>query len=250
MDESDQWGLVSQHRNALGLYNASGEYIAKLNPSTKLPEITMFSQRAIDVCEKIIALQADKQITINADDYMSKYPNDGVWDNMQLVVFNTNRALFYYAGMNRVTLLRDMETDFGIIPAPKFDEQQDGYYPAVDMWCMSSVGIPVTVSNRERTGIILEALAAESQYTLLPAYYDISLKTKFARDDESQEMLDLIFSSRLYDIGQVYNWGSAESFFTTLNSGKNTIASYWDKNESKITTAMNKTIDKITSIEQ
>ncbi|MCL2771868.1 MAG: extracellular solute-binding protein [Oscillospiraceae bacterium] len=250
MDQTDQWGLVSQYRNAMAFYNGAGEYIAKVNQSTGEPELTMFSQRAVDICDKILQLQSDKQITINADDYASKYPNDTVWDGMQLVVFNTNRAMFYYAGMNRVTLLRDMATDFGIIPPPKYDEQQDGYYPSVEVGCTSSVAIPVTVTDKDRTGIILEALTAESQYTLLPAYYDISLKTKFARDNESQEMLDLIFASRLYDIAQVYNWGNVTDFFNSLNKGTNTMASYWDKNEAKITTAMEKTIAQFDQIQQ
>ncbi|MCL2816478.1 MAG: extracellular solute-binding protein [Oscillospiraceae bacterium] len=251
MDDEDQWGLVSQYRNSEAFYNGAGEYVAKVNPATGEPEITMFSERAIEICEKIFDLQADKNITINADEYNSKYPNNTVWDGMQLVVFNTNRALFYYAGMNRVTLLRDMETDFGIIPPPKYNKDQNDYYPSVEVGCTSSVAIPVTVTDKDRAGIITEALSAESQYTLLPAYYDISLKTKFARDDESQEMLDLIFANRLYDIGHIYDWGGVNSFFyDTFHKGTNTIASFWEKNETKIKTAMAKTIDKISNIEQ
>lgn len=251
MDDNDQWGLVSQYRNSLAFYNGAGEYVAKVNPATGEPEITMFNDKAVSICEKIYELQADKNITINADEYQSKYPNDRVWDDMQLVVFNTNRALFYYAGMNRVTLLRDMETDFGIIPPPKYNTDQNEYYPSVEVGCTSSVAIPVTVTDKDRTGIIIEALSAESQYTLLPAYYDISLKTKFARDDESQEMLDLIFANRLYDIGHIYDWGGLTSFYyDTFHKGTNTIASFWDKNETKAAKALEKTIDKIKNIEQ
>jgi hypothetical protein len=251
MDDTDQWGLVSQYRNSLAFYNGAGEYTAKINPETNQPEIALFNIRAVDVCEKIFALQADKNITINADEYISKYPGDRVWDDMQLVVFNTDRALFYYAGMNRVTLLRDMETDFGIIPPPKFDEAQLAYYPSVDVGCTSSVAVPVTIAEKDRAGIIIEALCAESQYTLLPAYYDISLKTKFSRDAESSEMLDLIFANRLYDIGHIYNWGDITGFFyTPFHKGSNTIASFWEKSESKIIKALEKTIDKFDQIEQ
>ena len=249
MDDTDQWGLVSQYRNALAFYNGAGEYTAKVKAGK--PEITIYSNRAIDICEKVFALQADKNITINADEYISKYPNDTVWDGMQLVVFNTDRALFYYAGMNRVTLLRDMETDFGIIPPPKYDEGQDGYYPSVDVGCTSSVAVPVTVPDRDVTGILIEALCAQSQYTLLPAYYDISLKTKFARDDESSEMLDLIFGGRLYDIGHIYNWGNITDFFyANFHKGANNIATFWEKNEAKAQKALEKTIDKFDQISQ
>ena len=47
-------------------------------------------------------------------------------------------------------------------------------------------------------------MTAESKYTLIPAYYDIALKTKFARNDESGKMLDLIFANRMYDIGHIF----------------------------------------------
>ena len=246
MDDNDQWGLVSQYYNALAFYNGAGECISKVNPSSGQPEITMYSQRAVDVCEKISILQSDKLITLNADDYTGKFAD--VWDGLQLVVFNTNRALFYYAGMNRVTLLRNMETDFGIISPPKFNEAQDGYYIAIHPGCTSSVAIPVTISNAERTGIILEALTAESRYTLLPAYYDITLKTKFARDDESSEMLDIIFANRIYDMGQIFGWGNAESFFNQVSQNKNTLASFWEKSEAKMSAALEKTMNAFNSL--
>ena len=247
MDENDQWGIVSQHYNALAFYNAAGECISKVNSAGE-PEITMYNQRAIDVCEKIVTLQSDKNTTLNADDYYNKIAD--VWDGLQLVVFNTNRGLFYYAGMNRVTLLRDMETDFGIIPPPKYNTEQDRYYIAIHPSCTSSVAIPVTVENTERTGLILEALTAESKYTLLPAYYDISLKTKFARDDESQEMLDIIFANRIYDLGQVFGWGSAAGFFEQqLSKGTGTLTLFWERNEARIQVAMEKTLDAFNSLD-
>jgi len=245
MDENDQWGLVSQYYNALAFYNGAGECISKVN-SEGQPEITLYSRRAVDVCEKIGMLQSDKNVTLNADAYTAKVAD--VWDGLQLVVFNTDRGLFYYAGMNRVTLLRNMETDFGIIPPPKFNKEQDGYYVAIHPGCTGSVAIPVTVDNTERAGIIIEALTAESKYTLLPAYYDISLKTKFARDDESSEMLDIIFANRIYDVGQLFGWGNGEGFFHQLSQNKNTLASYWEKTAPKMQAALEKTMNAFDSL--
>ena len=44
-------------------------------------------------------------------------------------------------------------------------------------------------------------LNAESYKTVIPAYYEVALKGKYSRDAESAEMLDLIFESRVIDIG-------------------------------------------------
>jgi hypothetical protein len=41
------------------------------------------------------------------------------------------------------------------------------------------------------------------------------------RDDESGEMLDLIFSTRCYDLGHVYNWGGVFDMFSGLPLSRN-----------------------------
>jgi hypothetical protein len=64
---------------------------------------------------------------------------------------------------------------------------------------------------------------------LTPAYYEIALKTKYARDTDSQEMLDLIYSVRTCDLGNLYNIGDVVSGVTNLvNNGKDTFASFME----------------------
>jgi len=236
-EREDRFGLVSENENAGAFFQTTGEKIISLDKNG-MPEVTMFTPRALDVCDMIVKLQSNKNITINPSHH-----------DLQEVIFNDNRGLFLYIGMNRVTLLRNMETDFGIIPPPKFDKSQDKYYIHVDVGCTSSVAVPVTVPDIGQTGMILEALTAESHYTLLPAYYDITLKTKFLRDDESSEMLDLIFSNRVYELGHIFNWGTAYNFFDSLNRGSNNLSSWWEKNSEKIQTAMEKSMEKILELD-
>ena len=151
--------------------------------------------------------------------------------------------------MNRVTMLREAECNFGILPDPKHSESQGEYYNAVYAGCTTAISIPVTASDIERTGIVLEALTAESYYTLRPAYYDISLKSKLMRDDESGEMLDLIFATRCYDLGQVYNWGGIFDMFATETQKKNTaFVSAYEKLISKVEKDMQKALDNFAEI--
>jgi len=247
MDDKDQYGLLTEYANSQFLFNAAGEYIAKLN-ADKIPEITLYNERSTAVFDKITEIYKDKNNYVNAEDMAGKYAD--IWDGFQLSMFSEDRALLYHAGMNRVTLLRTMETDFGILPPPKYDEQQGNYYAAVDPWCTSAVSVPATVGDKDKTGLILETLAYESRYILLPAYYDINLKTKFARDEESKAMIDIILTNRLYDLGAIYSWGSVSSFFSEISKGKdNSLASYWEKNGSKIEAAMQKTLDKLDKLD-
>ena len=94
-----------------------------------------------------------------------------------------------------------MDDDFGIIPYPKFDEEDE--YATVINGHAHLIVIPTTVEDVERTGAITEALCAYGSRDVIPAFYDVSLKTKYARDEESEDMMDLIKSSIVYDLGYV-----------------------------------------------
>jgi hypothetical protein len=50
-------------------------------------------------------------------------------------------------------------------------------------------------------GAVTEYLGAVSREIVLPAYFDILLTGKLARDDESAEMLDIIYGNSIYDFG-------------------------------------------------
>lgn len=107
------------------------------------------------------------------------------------------------------------------------------------------MAVPVTSGDLERTGIILEALCAESRKRVIPAYYDKMLKTKIARDDESGEMLDIMFSTRSADLGLIY-WNSqiTSPFSGQIGKQKNlNIASFIEKNKPKIENEISKAVD-------
>ncbi|MBR2021406.1 MAG: hypothetical protein IJ939_03130, partial [Clostridia bacterium] len=65
------------------------------------------------------------------------------------------------------------------------------------------VVMPITVSDYERSGKIIEALCAVGNKNVIPAFYDVSLKTKFSRDYESEAMIDIVRESLIYDLGYI-----------------------------------------------
>ena len=50
-----------------------------------------------------------------------------------------------------------------------------------------------------------------STKTTKEAYFEIILKLRKIRDDESEAMLDKIFNERVYDLGIVFNWGGTDN---------------------------------------
>ena len=122
-------------------------------------------------------------------------------------MFANDQALFFMQLLDLVTYFRDMQTDFGILPLPKLDEEQDRYYSTIGSWHSVFLCAPSVQADAERTGAILEALAYESYKTVTPAYYEKTLVGKYIRDDESREMVDIILSSHVYDLGWFYQIG-------------------------------------------
>ena len=113
--------------------------------------------------------------------------------------FQTNHALFADHTFYSVSQLRDMESDFGIVPYPKWDENQEQYYSRVEAGT-KTWGV-LYIQDPTLTGTIIEALSRDSHEHLIHTYYDITLQLKLTRDDKSIEMLDLIRSTMTYDPG-------------------------------------------------
>ena len=79
----------------------------------------------------------------------------------------------------------------------------------------------------EFEGVVIEALAMKSQELVTPEFYDMQLKGRDSHDEESWEMLDIIFATRCFDLGVSYNWGSIMGCYYSMDNSD--IASSFDK---------------------
>jgi len=172
-----------------------------------LPIITAGTERFYKITDYLSEMLSDTENSVNLHSYEGKFP---IYDE-QVKMFSEDRVLFTWIRMRIVERLRGMETDFGIIPCPKLDKAQENYITYNEPNAGTGISIPRTAGDLERTAMILEDLSAESRYTLQPAYYEINLRGKYARDDESQEMLDIILANSAHDIGYIYNFGGFAS---------------------------------------
>lgn len=143
------------------------------------------------------------------------FRNSSGEDNYEKM-FARSRAAFITCEMKTVTVLRStMDTAFGLIPMPKYDEEQENYWTAVS-YNTSFLTVPKIQSDAERTGVILDALSYESMQSTLPVYNDISLTQKGLRDEESAEMLALINEYRAVEFPQLF--GITNDYVTAANN--------------------------------
>ena len=101
--------------------------------------------------------------------------------------------------------LRSMESEYGIIPIPKYDEDQKEYYSlAHDLFTVYGVVSSVNSIDLDNVGAVLEAMAIESHKVVTPAYYEVALKGKYAKDPQSWDMLDMIVNNLKINGGLLY----------------------------------------------
>ncbi len=127
------------------------------------------------------------------------------------ITFGENHALFFAEVMQSVTRMRGYDVDFGILPFPMYDLNQNGYISMMHTTA-SQVSIPKSVQGEKlsMTCAMIEAMAYYAVDTLTTQYYEINLKTKGAKDEKSGPMIDKILANRACDLTY---------YFTDLGSG-------------------------------
>ena len=162
-----------------------------------------------------------------------------------LEIFANNRALFLSAELEYAPILRDMKGAFGLLPQPKYDEEQDSYESSVGGNVLSFC-IPSTNKELARTGIIVDYLTYESYRSLLPRYYDTRLASKSLTKDESRRCLEIIRYTKGLDVSVPFGWTrdlSDELCYLAREGGTEIASTILAYHEACIT-AINKTYEE------
>ncbi len=193
MDINDRYGLSS---NDDSLWNAF-IYAAGLRMVTKSDDGKNMTL-AINTPEMVTLVEKIHHIAnVSGDTFVWKF---GAADEDMLTI-DSGRVLFQLASLRGMADFRDSDVDFGVIPYPKMEAHQKTY--ETNDWS-GFMCVPKTVGNPDMVGKVCEMLAYYSGETTVPAYYDILLGQKLARDEDSREMLELIFDNIVYDAGMTY----------------------------------------------
>jgi len=238
---SDQWGITSHPLTFMMFMTSSGEQLV-IKDNDGYPYLITPDDRFINAYGKVRELtSATGGICLDAFSNFGGKTND---INHPSKTFMNDLALFCCEVLGWSRTFREMAADFGILPHPKLDENQPNHFNATAN-TVPIMAIPITNTDPERTGAFIDALTALSATTVTPAYYTISLEGKFARDEESIEMLDIIRSNRIYDLAVIYNWNN---FYTNgmMAKGDNPMTMF-DKHRDRVTGVIQNTIDSFES---
>ena len=196
MNENDQYGISGSWKETFWRFLSGSDvrFISKDSNSDPVFDLQK-NETAINKMLKIFDLFTEKGI------YYNPQTKDvhSVQDSEE--IFADGRLLFKTVNLFDLEALRTCDIDIGILPCPKYDENQENYY-APSFGAEISVLLKTLPEERkENVGMLLEALAYDTNANILPEYKEVLLKTKLARDNESEEMIDIIINSISFDFG-------------------------------------------------
>jgi len=183
--------------------------------------MAMDQGKMVSVLEKMIAFYNTKDVfTHKTSSTDTAVPFD--------TIFTENRALFYPERLERARTYRDSGTSFGIVPFPKWNAEQEGYYTQAQN-AYSVAVIPMDAKDTAMSGAVLDVLSAISYDTVTPAFFDSALQSGFGRDEESAQMLDLIREGIRINFGYFYynELGTGGIIRLLLNKKNSNFVSYY-----------------------
>lgn len=263
MSYKDRYGFLINSNFVTSMFLGAGMSLTSKD-SEDIPYISITGNATTSAYTKfkrIFDLVNNENATgkIDHGTYLSSATASGgsVWDAATQSVAN-KLALFRAMSIIDIIDLGAEECNFGIIPVPKFDSKQEKYYSNVSTILATCVAIPTSVKDEEMSAHVAQAMCQASTATIKDAYVENILKSRKIQDNESEEMLDIIFGSRVYDLSIVFNWGGsgvgdANSIGNFMNNiamnGTDTYTSKLQSIEPVIENALSDTLEKFNALD-
>jgi len=232
-DRQDQYGFTTNCNWMLKSYLYAGNHSVLVKDENDAPQLNGDYARLSMIVEKMMRL-----FTQNNVSYMYEANIDGNFP----ISMDSGRVFAIGMHLGEISLLRNSDIDYGIVPMPKLDKAQQEY---TGIFWGGFYSVPINTPDKEASGIIFEALSAESHYSIYPVFKEQQLSIKFTRDEESIKMLDMIYENIVYDMA--YNYSGLDAYTNILyelyKKKSTDVTSYIEKNEPKLHSALEKIIE-------
>ncbi len=216
IDYNDEFGWAGQYDDMYSMLYGAGSRILERG-GDGMPRLALNTETTVGTVTKILEfMNDDSYICANDYFYMTSNP-------LALLekAFEEGRCLFYSSAIATAVSL-DMDDVFGILPVAKYTKEQENYYSLVNTWCTNALCIANTLTREdaEFSAAVLDVMGYYSwkEYpdSLAFNYYEKMLKNQKLPREDSEAMLDLIFSARGCEPGSIYRIGAIEGN-TTVN---------------------------------
>ncbi len=158
--------------------------------STGYPTVTVNNEKSKDFAVKLYDLLYN-----NAGTTLLYFPNK-VTENVGQPMFTDGKFMFNLGSLGNMLTpeMRAMTYDFGVLPYPKWENEQEEYITmnangATLIGC--TINNPISIANDE-AGAVIEALCSEAYRSVSLAFYEDALQGAYSRDDMTSRMIDII----------------------------------------------------------
>ena len=193
----------------------------------KSVELTLNNEKFINLMDKMEKwLIGGNTGTVFSNTHSGRYNEDSsnTW-------FSNGTVLYTYGAIGHLLKgLVETDTNYGILPMPKLTPDQEEYIGA----CCELPGvIPITIKNKERTGVICEAMAEAGYKHVIPQYYGYALKGRYATDPDSCLMLDILFENRYLSFAYLYKFNNMQQAIEKVLQAGGNFSSWYETNKGK-----------------
>lgn len=234
---TDSIGLLAEGTLGYQLLMGTGEKIVSKD-ADDIPHVSITGSRPVDVVDWLTSKIAGNNAVQTGSSVYVPFAGGGI--------------LFALVTIVRESSLKTYDIDFGIVPYPKYNLDQQKYHCYSDSYCPNAISFPFNLPEDRlaRASFVCEAMAIESVETVTPAFYDICMKTRFSKDVRMGDMLDIIRDDYMIDLADVYLsvWGLRTPVTNAISNGNalaSTLRSTIAAGEKKI----GRTVDAIKSVE-
>lgn len=189
-----KYGLATNAHAWRATFVSQEASLFERNSEGKLSLPNTLRRKESDIIREMTEYYAKDNIDFNVDWSIHAQYNDD---------FTAGNILFYPQTLDQAKKLFSSENrdDYGVIPLPKYDTDQE-MYKTQCRDTVTGVMLMCTTKDPERTAILTEAMAYYGHEYVVPAYYDVSLSTRYL--DQYTDILETIRAGLTYQPWDAY----------------------------------------------
>ena len=195
-DSGDTFGYITSGIHNDPWFYGSGATICERNADGEIIESPSFSgERVANTLDMLYGLLYSSNYGI--------YTENVTHQN----AFGQGRSLFMMDRArvsHKVLAAKYGDTNFVILPCPKYDKDQEKYITVMDN-PFTLYGIAADIADPKMASAFIECFASEGYRQVTPAVFEISLKTRYVADSLSGIMYDMIRENITYDVGRIFS---------------------------------------------
>ncbi len=236
MTEDDQYGFLTQYYSTVCIQcNLGGAVIGK--DEDGMLTVVSDAERIVSVVDKYASLMENGSSSLGPS-------NEG-----GASVFVRNHSLFCYLEARVLSnKIRGSEVKYGILPFPKYDENQQDYSAAgYDLY----LGIPLTSSKAEMTGTLVSAMSCYNYNYVIPLVWEVVLGSKLSDAPDDTDMFRIIRDTQYVDIGYACATAAQELnyyVFLLVQTQPGSVASFLEKKSNSVSKALDRLNKKFDSL--